>query len=163
MRQYLLPGLSRRAFVAASALAPLVAVADAPPTVELYIQSDGDFLAFKPEELTCSAGAHVALTFHHAGQRIQQQHDWVLLQPGTADAFMEDVLAAGEKNDWMPPNDTRVIAATPQIGPGESVMIEFTAPAPGDYPFVCTFEGHGAVMRGVLHVTARPRNSNAKR
>ena len=79
----------------------------------------------------------------------------MLLQPGTADAFMEAVLEAGEANGWMPPNDPRVIAATPQIGPGESVTIEFTAPSPGDYPFVCTFAGHGDVMRGVLHVTAR--------
>lgn len=147
--------LSRRAFVAASLLLPFVSRADTAPAAKLYVESDGDFLAFKPVELSCPAGAQVTLTFHHAGSRIQQQHDWVLLQPGTADAFMDAVLEAGEKNGWMPPNDPRVIAATPQIGPGESVTIEFTAPPPGDYPFVCTFEGHGAVMRGVLHVTAR--------
>ena len=146
--------LSRRGFVFVSLFAPLASRAQTRPTVDLYIESDGDFLAFKPTDLNCPAGAHVELTFHHAGQRIQQQHDWVLLQPGTADAFMEAVLEAGEANGWMPPNDPRVIAATPQIGPGESVTIEFTAPSPGDYPFVCTFAGHGDVMRGVLHVTA---------
>lgn len=146
--------LSRRGFVFVSLFAPLASRGQTRPTVDLYIESDGDFLAFKPTDLNCPAGAHVELTFHHAGQRIQQQHDWVLLQPGTADAFMEAVLEAGEANGWMPPNDPRVIAATPQIGPGESVTIEFTAPSPGDYPFVCTFAGHGDVMRGVLHVTA---------
>ncbi|HEX5418718.1 MAG TPA: plastocyanin/azurin family copper-binding protein [Gammaproteobacteria bacterium] len=143
--------LSRRAFVAAAVLVPLAAYAE-PPPVDLYVESDGDFLAFKPTELTCYTGAHVTLTFHHAGRRIQQKHDWVLLQPGTADAFIEAVLAAGEKNNWMPPGDPRVLASTPQILPGESATIEFTAPPPGDYPFVCTFAGHGAVMRGVLHV-----------
>jgi azurin len=28
--------------------------------------------------------------------------------------------------------------------------LEFTLPAPGDYPFVCSFPGHGILMRGVL-------------
>ena len=111
---------------------------------------DGDFLAFKPTELTCPAGAHVTLTFHHAGQRVQQQHDWVLLKPGTADDFMEAVLRAGEANHWMPPHDSRVIVATPQIGPGEFVTVEFTAPAPGVYYFRC--DAHPDTMRGTLVV-----------
>ena len=137
----------------AVALFPTAIFGDTPGTVSLYVASDGDFLAFKPAELTCPAGAHVKLTFHHAGRRVQQKHDWVLLKPGTADAFMQAVLEAGEKDNWMPPDDPRVLAATPQIDPGESVTIEFTAPPPGDYPFVCTYAGHGDVMRGVLHVT----------
>jgi azurin len=145
--------VSRREFVVAVVLLPTAIFADMPATVSLYVASDGDFLAFKPAELTCPAGARVRLTFHHAGRRVQQKHDWVLLKPGTADAFMQAVLAAGEKDNWMPPDDPRVLAATPQIDPGESVTIEFTAPPPGDYPFVCTYTGHGDVMRGVLHVT----------
>jgi azurin len=145
---------SRREFLVLSLVLPAAALGDTPPIVELYVETDGDFLAFKPAELACPAGAHVKLTFHHAGSRIQQKHDWVLLKPGTADAFMEAVLDAGEEHDWMPPDDPRVIAATPQIDPGESVTIEFTAPPPGDYPYVCTYTGHGEVMRGVLHVTA---------
>ena len=30
--------------------------------------------------------------------------------------------------------------------------IEFTAPAAGDYPYMCTFPGHGAIMKGVMKV-----------
>jgi azurin len=145
--------LARQAVVITALALAGVSLADGAPNVDLYIQSDGDFLAFAPDQLSVPAGAHVTLTFHHAGKRIEQMHDWVLLQPGTADEFMDDVLAAGENNDWMPPDDSRVIAATPKISPGESTTIEFEAPAAGDYPFVCTFEGHGAVMRGVLHVS----------
>lgn len=146
--------LSRRPLLAAFLLLPFTARSDEPTSVDLYIETDGEFLAFRPTELSCPAGARVRLTFHHAGRRIQQKHDWVLLEPGTADAFMRAVLEAGEKGGWMPPDDPRVIAATPQIEPGESVTIEFVAPPAGDYPFVCTFAGHGDVMRGVLHVTA---------
>ncbi len=143
--------------MAVFALAPLVSYGQQPASVELYVESDGDFLAFKPTELTCPAGAHVELTFHHAGSRVQQMHDWVLLEPGTADDFMKAVLRAGEANHWLPRNDTRVVVATPQIAPGESVTVEFRAPRVGDYPFVCTFAGHGDVMRGVLHVIRSDR------
>jgi azurin len=138
-------------------LMPFALGAQTPTAVDLHIESDGEFLAFKPTELTAPAGAQVTLTFHHAGKRVPQDHDWVLLEPGTADAFMTDVYKAGEANGWMPPHDPRVLAATPQIGPGESATIEFVAPPPGDYPFVCTFAGHGDVMRGVLHVQAQQR------
>jgi azurin len=54
----------------------------------------------------------------------------------------------------MPPHDKRVLAATPLCGPGKTAMVEFTAPAPGDYPFLCSYAGHGEEMRGMLHVTA---------
>ena len=33
-----------------------------PQAVDLYIESDGDFLAFKPDTLTCPSGATVRLT-----------------------------------------------------------------------------------------------------
>jgi azurin len=124
------------------------------PPVELHIASDGDFLAFTPDELTVRSGAHVRLFFHHAGHRIQQEHNFVLLEPGTADAFIDDALKAGADKGWIPPGDGRIIAATPLCDPGGTVMVDFVAPEPGDYPFVCSFEGHGFEMRGILHVTA---------
>jgi azurin len=34
---------------------------------------------------------------------------------------------------------------------GKEEVLEFTLPAAGDYPFVCSFPGHGIIMRGVLH------------
>lgn len=151
------PLLTRRAFVrglplAATALtAPRVIAAD---VVELTISSDGDFLAFVPEELTCRAGTRVRLVFHHEGESLQQDHNWVLLKPGTEEAFITAAFKAGDAKGWMPPHDKRVIAATPLCGPGKTAMVEFIAPQPGDYPFLCSFAGHGEEMRGMLHVTA---------
>lgn len=123
------------------------------PIVELEIETDGDFLAFVPDELTCPAGAHVRLTFHHAGVLLNQEHNWVLVKPGTQAAIEKAGASAGEVHGWVPPNDPRVLAATPLVSPGESTVIEFTAPSRGDYPFLCTFPGHGEVMHGILHVT----------
>ena len=122
--------------------------------VELHVQTDGEFLTFVPSELTCSAGARVRLVFHHAGQRIPQDHNWVLVKPGTLEAVDQAASTAGEANGWLPQHDPRVLAATKLCHPGGTATVEFIAPSPGDYPFFCSFPGHAAEMRGVLHVTA---------
>lgn len=121
--------------------------------VNLTIASDGDLLAFKPDRLTCPAGTSVHLTFHHTGKYVSQEHNWVLVAPGAAAAVAQAALAAGEKSGWVPRGDPRVLAATPECSRGQHVSIDFIAPPPGDYPFLCTNPGHGAVMHGVLHVT----------
>jgi azurin len=127
--------------------------AAAPPFVELHVATDGEFLAFVPAELTCPAGAHVRLYFRHGGRRIPQKHNWVLLLPGSEQAVEKEGTAAGEAANWVPRGDPRVLAATPLCGPGGEAVIDFTAPSPGDYPFICSTPGHGAEMNGVLHVT----------
>jgi azurin len=38
---------------------------------------------------------------------------------------------------------------------GQSEVISFTAPEPGDYPYVCTFPGHAQLMRGVMKVVPK--------
>ena len=120
------------------------------PVVDLFIESDGDFLAFSPDSLTCPSGARVRLTFHHGGKFLSARHNWVLVQPGQMEAVDKDV----EHNEGIVPNDdTRVIADTPMCDKGVTVMTEFTAPAPGDYPFFCSTPGHGECMNGILHVT----------
>ena len=48
-------------------------------------------------------------------------------------------------------DDPRVIAATPLCDKGGTVMVQFIAPPPGDYPFLCST--HPEDMRGILHVT----------
>jgi azurin len=123
--------------------------------VMLSVASDGDLLAFKPDQLYCPAGAAVHLTFIHTGKYISQDHNWVLTVPGAADAVAEAALKAGEESGWLPRNERRILAATPLCAKGQQVTVDFTAPSPGDYPFLCTNPGHGAVMHGVLHVTAK--------
>ena len=121
--------------------------------VELHIETDGDFLAFKPDALTVPAGAMVRLIFHHAGTIITQDHNWVLVFPGMVEAVDAAGLKAGAEKGFVPPGDPRVIAATPLCGKGGTVMAEFVAPAAGDYPFFCSNPGHAEDMRGMLHVT----------
>jgi len=120
-----------------------------PQVVDLYIASDGDFLDFVPDTLTCRTGARVCLTFHHAGKIISARHDWVLTYPGKLDALTKDCL---DLDGILAQDDPLVIARTPLCDKGQTVMVEFTAPRPGDYPFVCAT--HPEDMRGVLHVTS---------
>lgn len=119
--------------------------------VDLFIESDGDFLAYRPDTLKCPSGALVRLTFHHGGKFLSARHNWVLVHPGEMEAVDKDV----EHNEGIvSTDDTRVIAVTPMCDKGVTVITQFTAPAPGDYPFFCSTPGHAECMNGILHVTA---------
>jgi len=131
----------------------VLAVSDRPTHVELAIATDGDLLAFKPTTLTCPTGANVRLTLFHTGKYIRQEHDWVLTVPGAATAVAKAGLKAGENAGYLQPGDRRVLAATPLCGKGEQVSVEFTAPAPGNYQFMCSYPD--TFMHGVLNVTPR--------
>ncbi len=153
--------MHRRRLLAAASAAILTGCGRSRPAVQLFVQSDGDFLEFKPDSLTAPAGAQVTLTFHHTGTIISQRHDWVLARPGTMSAIMAEVDAAAAKaggdedKSFLKADDPRIIAATPLIAKGQTTTITFTAPAPGDYPFFCSTPGHGESMHGILHVTPR--------
>lgn len=118
-------------------------------TVDLFIQSDGDFLAYKPDALTCPSGAIVRLTFHHGGKFLSARHNWVLVRPGQMEAVDKSV---EHDEGLVSKDDPRVIAFTPMCDKGASVMIQFTAPPTGEYPFFCSTPGHGECMNGILHV-----------
>ena len=57
----------------------------------------------------------------------------------------------GANDGILSEDDRRVIAATALCDKGETVMIQFIAPPPGNYPFLCST--HPEDMRGTLHVT----------
>jgi len=118
--------------------------------VDLFIESDGDFLAFRPDVLTCPAGARVRLTFHHAGRFLSARHNWVLVYPNQMEAVDKDV---EKKEGIISEEDPRVIAVVPMCDKGDTMTTQFTAPAPGDYPFFCSTPGHAVDMNGILHVT----------
>jgi azurin len=148
--------LARRPVILGLVVLPLVECkAHNADIVELHIASDGDQLAFKPDHLSCPTGADVRLFFHHAGQILDDPHDWVLLKPGTVGAFLSDADKSPDDTAVIPTNDKfMVLAATALCGKQHTVMTQFVAPSPGDYIFVCSVPGHGETMRGVLTVTA---------
>ena len=52
------------------------------------------------------------------------------------------------------PKSPLVLHASKLIQPEVTDVIEFTAPAPGIYPYVCTFPGHWSKMYGAIQVVA---------
>lgn len=92
-------------------------------SAEVTIGTDeGLELLFVPETAEAPAGAQVTLTFQNVSQA---PHNLTFSDP--IDAATETIVA-----------------------PGASETLEFTAPEPGDYPFVCTLHPG---MDGVLTVT----------
>ena len=116
----------------------------------LQIGVQGDALEFDTKSFSATAGSEVVLTFSN-GSAINQ-HNWVLVRPGTKDAVATDGSSAGPTNDWIPPNDERVLAHTRLLDPGESAEIKFTLEY-GTYQFVCTFPAHNFTMFGDFEVT----------
>lgn len=120
---------------------------------ELTIDSN-DQMKFDKDSLTVSSDcSEVTLTLTHSGKMAVEQmgHNWVLAESGDVQAIAQDAVPAGLENDYLKPGDDRVIAATEQIGGGESTSITFSLDgleAGGDYEFFCSFPGHVAMMRG---------------
>jgi azurin len=115
----------------------------------LSIGNKGEEMAFNKKQLNCKPGQKVKLTFKNTSG---MQHNWVLLRPGSVEEVAQAGIVAGAAKGWLAvgPN---VIAHTKLLDPQQSDTIEFTAPSkPGDYPYVCTFPGHTALMNGVLKV-----------
>ncbi len=82
-------------------------------------------------------------------------HNLVLGQVGKADAIVTQamgLMSEGFAKNFIP-DTADVLAATKIVNPGQTERIKFTAPKePGEYPYLCTFPGHGTIMRGVMRV-----------
>lgn len=120
---------------------------------EVSLTAD-DQMKFNKNEIRVQAGQTIRLTLEHVGQMEKNVmgHNFVLLEPGTnINEFGQRAVAAAD-NDYIPQNADEVIAHTEMLGGGESDTIEFEAPAPGTYEFICSFPGHYAVMRGTFIV-----------
>lgn len=82
-------------------------------------------------------------------------HNWVLSKTADVDAVANDAIGAGLKNDYIKPNDTRIIAYTRLIGGGEKTSVTFAVSklkAGESYTYICSFPGHAGRMRGTLRL-----------
>jgi azurin len=121
--------------------------------VTLDIASVGDELKYDKDALEAAAGSKITLNFKNNSQPTANLlHNWTLTKPGTQEQVAADGIAAGEANGYVKPNDPNVLATTKMIKGGETTSITFDAPAPGQYPYLCTFPGHSVLMKGTLTV-----------
>ena len=120
-----------------------------------------DQMQFNTKTLEVTAGEKVSLTFKHIGvlQKVAMGHNVVILKAGTPIPPFATKAMTATTTDYIPADEESkkaIVAHTKVLGGGESQTITFTAPSePGDYPYVCTFPGHFALMQGVLKVKAK--------
>ncbi len=109
-------------------------------------------LQFDISEVKVKAGSKVRLTFNNNDDML---HNFVITQPGAANAVGEAALALGLKGSEMNyiPDMKEVLFHSNLLQPESSETIYFTAPSkPGIYQYVCTFPGHHALMQGRMVV-----------
>ncbi len=122
-------------------------------TIEL---TANDAMKFNVTEIRAQPGEKLRVSLTNLGHMPRQAmaHNWVLLRSMDDAAVLSFASAAASKMpDYLPDDRTAVLAHTKFLGGGETDTIEFSAPAqPGEYPYLCSFPGHAALMRGKLIV-----------
>ena len=80
-------------------------------------------------------------------------HNWVLSKTADVQGVATDGIAAGIAKQHVKSGDTRVIAHTKVLGPGETDSVSFDVSklsATESYTFFCSFPGHSGIMKGTL-------------
>ena len=121
--------------------------------VKIVIESN-DQMRFNLSEITVQQGQIVVLTLKHVGKlpKAAMGHNWVLLEPDTDLASFAMSAMKAKDNEYVPADAPEVVVNTILLGGGEETTIEFEAPAPGTYSFICSFPGHYALMQGTFTV-----------
>lgn len=118
-------------------------------TIEITLNSN-DKMQFDKPEITVYEGQTVILTLVHTGTMpiTAMGHNFVLLTKGTSLSDFSKEAMKAKDNDYIPTDESNVIAYTKMIGGGEKTSVTFEAPEKGTYDFLCSFPGHYSIMKG---------------
>lgn len=117
-----------------------------------------DAMQFNQKEIVASKSCkQFTVTLKHTGKlpKASMGHNWVLATAADEQAVITDGMKAGAEQNYIKPNDTRVIAHTKLVGGGESDSVTFPLSklkAGETYAYFCSFPGHAALMKGTLTV-----------
>jgi azurin len=116
-----------------------------------------DNMRFAPASIEAKAGERLRLRLKvtSALPKAAMAHNIVILKNASdANMYAQAAMLANTTNYVPAALQSKVIAATALAGAGETVEVEFVAPAtPGSYTFLCSFPGHfSAGMKGLLIV-----------
>ena len=141
----------------AAATATPAAVAPATAVAEITIKPDtANPLAYDTKEFKVKSGQKVKLTFNNSHPAVPQPHNIVIAKAGAKDKLLALAMQMATAPDGMAkgfiPESPDILFHTKLLQPGTSETLEFTAPAAGNYPYICTFPGHGVIMNGVMKV-----------
>jgi azurin len=115
-----------------------------------------DAMKYNISEIDAQPGEALEVVMTNIGElpKAAMSHNWVLLKPMTDEEISAFAMSAMTKApDYLPDDKSAVLAHTKTLGSKESDKVDFNAPtAKGEYPFICTFPGHFAMMKGKLIV-----------
>ena len=122
-------------------------------TVDQTVSVQGvDGLKFSIANFDVQAGSRVRLDFANVSDML---HNVVITKPSGATRVADAALKLGldgQRLNFVPAMD-EVLFNTALLEPRKSETIYFVAPdVPGDYAFLCTFQGHAGTMQGVMRV-----------
>lgn len=126
---------------------------------EVKITADKIQFAFDIKEFTVKPGQKVKLTLVNPTDSVTRQpHNLLIVKIGKKDVVGMAANAGMTDPEFMTtkqaiPESEDILFHTKLIQAGEEDTLEFTAPKEeGDYPFLCTYPGHWAIMNGVMKV-----------
>ena len=116
--------------------------------VEITVTALGESMAeiaFEPKSISVPANSRVKLTFENKSSADGMFHNFVLVELGSGAEIATAGIKAGIDNNFVP-DDKRIFANTTMSKMGETLIIEFDAPAKGSYHYVCTYPGHTSMI-----------------
>ena len=111
-------------------------------------------MKFTQTTISARRGQRVELTLDNTDD---MPHNIVIFRRGSLAEYEKELFGSlNEPNAQLRgfvPDSPNVLVASRLLNAGESTVVTFDAPTePGEYPFVCSFPGHWATMRGVLRI-----------
>ncbi len=137
----------------------LIHHASAQDVAEVTLTADKVQFIYDIKEFTVKPGQKVKLTLVNPAESVTRQpHNILIVKPGKKDVVGMAANAGLTDPDFLTkknciPDSEEILFSSKLVQPGQSETIEFTAPSePGDYPYLCTYPGHWAIMNGVMKV-----------
>jgi azurin len=137
------------------AAAPTAAAAKSSGGGRVVEITANDQMKFSLATIEAKAGEELKVVLTNVGMLPKEAmgHNWVLLKAGTDPMAFGAASMTAKDTDYIGASvKDQVIAFIPVIGPKEKREVSFKAPAAGEYPFICSFPGHVALMKGTLIV-----------
>ena len=106
-------------------------------------------MAYDTKVLEVKAGSTVKITLVNEGIDASMIHNIVFVKKGTTEEVAMACVAAGPEKKFVAENPN-IIAASGLANPQQTIVLEFIAPPKGDYEFLCTYPGHGNMMKVAL-------------
>ena len=116
----------------------------------ITIRPKGNNLEFESKEITVKSGKRVRAVLENASTS-GLIHNFILVRSDDKVDEVTDAALAAAGRGFLPEHEA-IIAGIPATDGGSSGSVEFVAPAPGNYTYLCMMPGHSFTMRGSLKV-----------